>query len=78
VHGGVAVCAHWDAGTWLVDISDPAEPSVLGTVETPRVDDLSEGRSPGITPPGNHHYATLDETGTLLAIGKETFAVTVD
>ena len=80
VHDGIAVCAHWDAGTWLVDVSDPAEPTVLGRVEAPDPADLvdSTGPSPAVVPPGNHHYATVDETGDLLAVGKETFGVRVD
>lgn len=78
VHGGVAVCAHWDAGTWLVDVSDPTAPRVLGSVDAPAPTDVSDSRAAGVVPPGNHHYATLDETGTLLAVGKETFAVRVD
>jgi hypothetical protein len=77
VHDGVAVCAHWDAGTWLIDVADPTAPSVLGTVEAPAPDDLAtDGPAPGVTGPGNHHYATLSDG--LLAVGKETFGVPVD
>jgi hypothetical protein len=77
VHDGVAVCAHWDAGTWLVDVADPAEPRVLGSVEVPEPGDLSTaGPKPAVTAPGNHHYATRSDG--LLAVGKETFGVRVD
>jgi hypothetical protein len=77
VHDGVAVCAHWDAGTWLVDVSDPTAPFVVGTVEAPAPDSISaDSPSPGVTAPGNHHYATLSDG--LLAVGKETFGVRVD
>ena len=77
VHDGVAVCAHWDAGTWLVDVDDPTAPFVLGTVEAPAPDGLAtDGPSPGVIGPGNHHYATLSDG--LLAVGKETFGVRVD
>lgn len=78
VHDGVAVCALWDAGTWLVDVTDPTAMAVLGRVEAPDPGQLDSGPSPAVTPPGNHHYATLDESGTLLAVGKETFGVSVD
>lgn len=77
VHDGVAVCACWDAGTWLVDVADPSTPTVLGSVEAPDPTALdTDTRAAAVVPPGNHHYATLD--GDLLAVGKETFAVPVD
>jgi hypothetical protein len=79
VNGDVAVCAHWDAGTWLVDVADPTEMTVVGRVDVPDPTRLSsETPAPAVTPPGNHHYAALDGTGTLLAVGKETFGVGVD
>ena len=34
VQGGIAYCAHWDAGTWLVDVRDPADPSAVGSLGT--------------------------------------------
>ncbi|WP_136603112.1 LVIVD repeat-containing protein [Salinigranum halophilum] len=76
VHDGVAVCALWDAGTWLVDVADPTAMTALGSVEAPAPDRLAVGPRPAVTPPGNHHYATL--AGDLLAVGKETFGVSVD
>jgi hypothetical protein len=78
VHDGVAVCVLWDAGTWLLDVTDTTAMTVLGTAEAPAPDRLDAGPSPAVTPPGNHHYATLDDSGTLLAVGKETFGVRVD
>jgi hypothetical protein len=79
VHDGVAVCACWDAGTWLVDVSEPTDTTVLGRVEAPAPGALrTDGPAPAVTGPGNHHYATLDATGTLLAVGKESFGVRVD
>jgi hypothetical protein len=77
VHDGVAVCACWDAGTWLVDVADPSSPRALGRVAAPAPDDLQgDDSAAAVLPPGNHHYATL--AGDLLAVGKETFAVPVD
>jgi hypothetical protein len=83
VVGDVACLAHWDAGTWLVDVSDPADPTYLGNVTEYSPDALAEldsraARRQSRLPPGNDHYATLDETGTLLAVGKESWAVDVD
>jgi hypothetical protein len=79
VRDGVAALAHWDAGTWLVDVSDPAAPVAIGSVDA---DDPAavrrrageDGRREGLAPPGNHHYAATDERGTLLAVGKESWA----
>jgi hypothetical protein len=62
VSDGVAYLAHWDAGTWMVDVSDPSDPSLVAKVR---------GREPGtfldmgsdvarrenLEPPGNDHYA---------------------
>ena len=76
VHDGVAVCALWDAGTWLVDVADPTAMAALGSVAAPAPDRLDAGPRPAITPPGNHHYAT--RSGDLLAVGKESFGVRVD
>jgi hypothetical protein len=78
VHDGVAVCAHWDAGTWLLDVSEPTGMAVVGRVAVPDPAALPTGTRPAVTPPGNHHYATLDATGTLLGVGVETFGVGVD
>lgn len=79
VEGGVAVCAHWDAGTWLVDVADPTEMRVVGRVDAPDPSQLpTDLPDPSVTPPGNHHYAALDGTGTLLVVGAETFGVGVD
>lgn len=63
VHDGVAYLAHWDAGTWMVDVSDPTEPSLLGKVRGrgPEVfldmaDDVA--RRENLEPPGNDHFST--------------------
>ncbi len=76
VHDGVAVCALWDAGTWLVDVADPTAMTALGSVDAPAPDQLDSGPRPAVTPPGNHHHAT--RSGDLLAVGKESFGVRID
>jgi hypothetical protein len=79
VRDGVAALAHWDAGTWLVDVSDPAAPVAVGSVDADepaavRQRASEDGRREGLAPPGNHHYAATDERGRLLAVGKESWA----
>ncbi|MDS0296392.1 LVIVD repeat-containing protein [Halogeometricum luteum] len=78
VHETTAYLAHWDAGTWILDVSDPANPTRVGGVEVPDPTDLAassaEGRREGVLPPGNHHYVATDESGSLLGVGKESWA----
>jgi hypothetical protein len=80
VHDGVAYLAYWDAGTWLVDVSDPANPSVITRVRgrdpsafagLPREELVNEITAP----PGNDHFVTVDESGDLLGISVESWAV---
>ncbi|MFP8954515.1 LVIVD repeat-containing protein [Natrialbaceae archaeon A-arb3/5] len=77
VHDDVAYLAHWNAGTYLLDVSDPTEPEHLGRVidtdlEAQReIEDDTEAVQ-GL--PGNDHYAAVDETGDLLAVGREAWA----
>ncbi|AKU06546.1 LVIVD repeat-containing protein [Haloferax gibbonsii] len=83
VREGVAHVALWDAGTWLVDLSDPASPSVLGSVSPGDPEELSglgarDRRREGRTPPGNHHYVATDDSGDLLGVGIESWAVEVE
>lgn len=78
VQDGTAYLAHWDAGTWIVDVSDPA--SMEGVAQV-------RGRSPGelrpsevenqeyITLPGNDHYVTTNEDATLLGVGAEAWTI---
>ncbi|MFB6300440.1 MAG: LVIVD repeat-containing protein [Halobacteriales archaeon] len=79
VQGMTAYLVYWDAGTWIVDITDPAEPVVQSRIGGRSLDALTAGedvnRHQGAELPGNHHYAATDETGTLLAIGKEAWDI---
>ena len=78
VAGDTAFVALWDAGTWLVDVSDPADPTVRGRVDVPdpeplaALDDAAVRRRATL-PPGNHHYVATDESGTLLGVGRESW-----
>ncbi|SDQ81304.1 LVIVD repeat-containing protein [Halopelagius longus] len=83
VRGDVAHLSLWDAGTWLVDVSDPSDLTAVGSVEAPDPTTLSslssaEVRGRPIAPPGNHHYSATDESGDLLAVGKESWARRAD
>ena len=78
-----AFVALWDAGTWILDVSDPATPTVEGRVDVPDPDPLaalpeSAVRRRATLPPGNHHYVATDESGTLLGVGRESWGLRVE
>lgn len=79
VRDDTAYVAFWDAGTWLLDVADPANPSVQAHVG---------GRDPGtiassdnetyteiLETPGNSHYVAPNEDASLLAVGREAWDV---
>jgi len=78
VHDGLAYLAYWDAGTWILDVSDPADPRYVANITAQSPEDLASksgldaSRATG-QPPGNDHYVATDGTGRLLAVGKETW-----
>jgi hypothetical protein len=79
VQDGVAYLAQWDAGTWLLDVSDPTAPTYLSTVGGVARSELaglseSEVKRAGLVPPGNHHYVTVDDDASLLGVGRESWA----
>lgn len=79
VQDGTAYLPYWDAGTWILDVSDPADPSALGRIADYTFAELAavtpeQANLVSRTPRGAHHYAQVDETGTLLAVGRETWA----
>jgi len=80
VHDGLAVLPYWDAGTWLVDVSEPTEPTFLdrfGHYEPAELDGLSEEAvdAEQRALPGNAHYAATDPTNSILAVGYEAWSV---
>lgn len=83
VSDGLAVLPYWDGGTWLVDVSEPTAPTFLSRIGQYEPDDLTGLSEQAVTPeqqalPGNDHYAATDPTNTLLAVGREAWAVERD
>lgn len=77
VQDGVASLAHWDAGTWLLDVSDPTAPAVIshiGRDAEAAAADFDAGADSYDALPGNSHYAAVDESGDLLAVSREAWA----
>lgn len=80
VRDGYAYTSWWDAGTWILDVSDPSTPRYVSHVSDVSLEELQElqGFSEETDlafeqPPGNDHSASLNDDGTLLAIGKESW-----
>ncbi|SNZ12429.1 LVIVD repeat-containing protein [Natronoarchaeum philippinense] len=80
VRDGLAALAYWDIGTWLVDVSDPANPSYVARVgdydreELTGLDTMAAATERMI-PPGNAHYCEFNDDRTVLGVGKEAWAV---
>ncbi|WP_049922933.1 LVIVD repeat-containing protein [Halopiger djelfimassiliensis] len=80
VQDDIAYLPYWDAGTYLLDVSDPTDPTYISHVSDPDVPDLGDRpqndnyREYQTGLPGNDHYATVDETGDLMAVGREAWA----
>jgi hypothetical protein len=72
VQSGIAYVPCWDAGTWIVDVSEPADPRVLAQIGEYSLDELRDRHGNGeFYPPGNAHYTMITDDGTLLAVGEE-------
>lgn len=81
VQGERAYVAHWDAGTWILDVSDPTTPETVTRVRGRPVAELAELSDnaaivASTEPPGNDHYVTVNDDATLLAVGGESWDVT--
>ncbi len=76
VRGDHAYLAHWDAGTWILDVTDPATPEVVSRVrgrqpaELAAVDDV---RRESTELPGNDHFVAVNDDATLLGVGVEAW-----
>jgi hypothetical protein len=79
VQDGRAYLAHWDAGTWIVDVSEPSSPTLVSRVRGRSADELAsygqtQGALESIRPPGNDHYVAVDDDASVLGIGMESWA----
>lgn len=80
VQDDIAYVLFWEAGTWILDVADPADPAVLASIGNYTLEELArrgadQSSIEARIPPGNHHYAQVDDEGTLLGIGIESWAV---
>lgn len=69
-----AYVAYWDAGTLLLDVSDPADPHAVakvGGIDPTSIRDPAPFEA--LELPGNSHYARPAPDGDLLAVGREAF-----
>ncbi|WP_227352772.1 LVIVD repeat-containing protein [Haladaptatus salinisoli] len=78
VRDGRAYLAQWDAGTWVVDVSDPKNPSHLAHFGGRPLDELAsipseKERDAVIGLPGNDHYVRTNDDGSLLVRNKEAW-----
>ncbi len=78
VQNDLAYLSYWDAGLWILDVSDPANPEYVNhfgdyTREELEAMDNERALWEPFAPPGNAHYAQVDEAGTLLGVGKEAW-----
>ncbi|MFP8956870.1 LVIVD repeat-containing protein [Natrialbaceae archaeon A-CW3] len=78
VQSEIAYLAYWNAGTYLLDVSDPADPTYLShvaetTIESQLEIDEGEESDYQLGLPGNDHYSAVDDTGTILAVGREAW-----
>jgi hypothetical protein len=76
VQDDVLYVAYWDAGTWLVDVSDPANPTHIthfGHYEASDLQDVEQIGVEGLGLPGNAHYVAVNDDASLLATGAEAW-----
>jgi hypothetical protein len=77
VQDGTAYLAHWNAGTYLIDVSDPTAPEYVSHVAETTLEEqreLEDWAEAVYGLPGNDHYAAVDDTGDLMAVGREAWA----
>ncbi|WP_135534989.1 LVIVD repeat-containing protein [Halostella pelagica] len=75
--GDTLYVAYWDTGTWVLDVSDPANPeprSQIGGHDSEYLASL--GRAPSaefFELPGNSHYVQPNDDASALFVGKEAW-----
>ncbi len=78
VQDGRAYIAHWDAGTWLLDVRTPRNPTAITRIGGRPPEKLASGEAASralLTPPGNTHYVTVNDDASILGVGVESWAV---
>lgn len=78
VQGDLAYLSYWDAGVWVLDVSDPSAPEYVnhfGDYSREELESMSQERSlwEPFASPGNAHYCQLNEDGTVLGVSKEAW-----
>lgn len=78
IQDGLAYPACWDAGVFVVDVSDPADPQYVTEFAGLDPEELAalsdeQRRAARIRPPGNAHYTATDPSGDLLGLGGEAW-----
>jgi hypothetical protein len=78
VQNGLAYLSYWDAGTYIVDVSDPENPEFRSQIGGRPLEELREVpddqiRTNVLRLPGNSHYAMASDDGSLLGINKESW-----
>lgn len=83
VQGNRAYVTHWDAGTWILDVSDPRAPTVVSRIGGRSPEDLPAASSDdvwreNVEAPSNHHYVTVNEDASILGISIESWDMKPD
>ncbi|PSQ26638.1 hypothetical protein BRD03_09480 [Halobacteriales archaeon QS_9_68_17] len=79
VQDGRAYLAQWDAGTVILDVSDPSSPEFVARIggrdaaELVEFESQTEVYGEGYQPPGNAHYVRPSEDGSALFVGVEAW-----
>jgi hypothetical protein len=78
VDDGLAYAACWDAGVFVVDVSDVGAPQFVGRfggLDPDTLEDMSDDERflATLRPPGNAHFASTDETGDLAGVNGEAW-----
>lgn len=81
VRGDRAYVAAWDAGTWILDVADPAEPTVVSEIRERSIEELAAVERTvveSLEMPGNHHAVAVGDDGDLLGINHEAWVIRSD
>lgn len=76
--GDRAYVVEWDAGTFVLDVSDPSAPTAVTRIGGRSLETLAEipdgeAVNHSLSMPGNHHTAAVNDDGSLLVLNKEAW-----